>query len=124
MVQSLNTKVTYKVKATSFTGINSYGDILLGDKAFEYYNERNVADYIQIPYKEIDFISASVVFKRKIVRFAIFTKKNGHFTFSSRDNKRTLKQLSNYIPVEKMYKSKSLLEVAKAGICRIIKRER
>lgn len=63
---------------------------MVGDKAFEFYNEKNKEDFIQIPWEEIDYISASVYFNKKIARFAIFTKNNGHFTFSTRDNVKTL----------------------------------
>ena len=38
MVKSMNTKVDLSIKATSFFRITSYGDVLIGDKAFEYYN--------------------------------------------------------------------------------------
>ena len=69
MAQSQNTKVDYVVKASSFLGLNSVGKIMIGDKAFEYYNDRNVEDYIQIPWEEIDYISASVLFNKWIDRF-------------------------------------------------------
>ena len=55
MVKSMNTKVIYTTKANSMTGSigNKHGDIMVGDKAFEFYNHRNPEDYIQIPWKEI-----------------------------------------------------------------------
>ena len=95
MAQSLNTKVDLTIPATSYLGISDYGKVMVGDKAFEFYNEKNVEDYIQIPWDEIDYISASVLFKGKwISRFAIMTKSNGHFTFSSRDNKKLLRAIN------------------------------
>ena len=54
MVQSLNTKVDFTIKATSYLGLANYGKIMIGDKAFEFYNEKNVKDYNQIPWKEVN----------------------------------------------------------------------
>ena len=72
MAQSMNTKVDLVIKATSYQGLNSYGKIMVGDKAFEYYNDRNVNDFIQIPWEEVDYVVASVMFKgKKIPRYAI-----------------------------------------------------
>ena len=86
MVQSLNTKVDLTVKATSYLGLANYGEVMIGDKAFEFYNEKNIRDYIQIPWEEVNCVMASVMFKGKwIPRFAVVTKNNGNFTFSSRD---------------------------------------
>ena len=65
MVQSLNTKVDFTIEATSYLGIASYGKVMVGDKAFEFYNEKNIRDYIQIPWEEVDYIMASVMFKGK-----------------------------------------------------------
>ena len=49
MVQSLNKKVDLTINATSYLGMANYGKVLVGDEAFEYYNDKNVNDYIQIP---------------------------------------------------------------------------
>ena len=86
MAQSINTKVDLVIKATSYQGLNSYGKIMVGDKAFEYYNDRNVNDFIQIPWEEVDYVIASVMFKgKKIPRYAIQTKKNGTYSFASKE---------------------------------------
>ena len=53
MAQSQNTKVEMTIKATSYHSLATYGDVLIGDKAFEFYNERNPEDFIQIPWDEI-----------------------------------------------------------------------
>ena len=42
MVQSMNTKVDYTVAATSYLGMANYGKVMIGDKAFEFYNEKNI----------------------------------------------------------------------------------
>lgn len=116
MAQSQNTKVDLAIKATSFMGLTSYGDCMIGDRAFEFYNERNVEDYIQIPWGEIDHVSASVLFGgRKIARFAIFTKESGTFSFSTRDNKKTLRAMRTYLGDEKLLRSKSFAEIVALG---------
>ena len=61
LVQSLNTKVDMVVKATAFHDLNAYGQIMIGDKGFEFYNQRNVKDFIQIPWEEVDYVIASVI---------------------------------------------------------------
>ena len=57
MVQSLNKKVDLTINATSYLGMANYGKVLVGDEAFEYYNDKNVNDYIQIPWSEVTEIS-------------------------------------------------------------------
>ena len=90
MVQSLNKKVDLTINATSYLGMANYGKVLVGDEAFEYYNDKNVNDYIQIPWSEVTEIMASVMFKRKMdPRFcSCYEKTNGNFIFSTRDNKK------------------------------------
>lgn len=80
MAKSINTKVDLTVDATWFRGIASYGKIMIGDRAFEFYNERNVEDYVQIPWNEVTYVVADVRFGgRYIPRFEIRTKSNGKF---------------------------------------------
>ena len=62
----------------------------------------------------MDYISAEVVGK-KITRFAIFIKQGGHFAFSTRDNKKTLRAVRNYVPEDRMLRSRSFFEVLKYG---------
>ena len=74
MVQSINTKSELVVEGTAFMGMPTYGKIMIGDKGFEFFNEKNVRDFYQIPWNEIDLVIASVIFKGKwIPRFAIKT---------------------------------------------------
>ena len=122
MVQSQNKEVDLSIKARCLNGFTSDGDIMIGDKAFEYYNEKILEDYIQIPYKEISFVSASVLFGKKINRFAIHTKKNGNFIFTSRDNKKVLRALNTYIDSNKLRRSLSFFEVIKRGFKNLIKK--
>ena len=44
MAQSQNTKVELTTPASSFAGLSSYGNVMVGDGAFEYDNEKNVED--------------------------------------------------------------------------------
>ena len=42
MAQSLNTKADYSTEGIAYLGFAEYGKILIGDVAFEFYNDRNV----------------------------------------------------------------------------------
>ena len=53
IAQSQNTKAEFVDKATSFIGMATYGQIMIGDKAFEFYNSKNPKDYIQIPWNDL-----------------------------------------------------------------------
>ena len=116
MVQSQNTKVDYTERGSSLSGLTTYGDVMVGDRAFEFYNERNKEDFIQIPWDEVDYVAAEVLPGKKIARFAIFTKENGHFDFSTRDNKATLRAMREHLPEDLLQRSPSLLDVLKAGV--------
>lgn len=115
MAQSQNSSVDLALKATSFQGLTTYGDVMVGNAAFEFYNERNPEDYIQIPWDQVDYVAAEVLPGKKIARFAIFTKENGHFSFSTRDNKATLRAMRAYIPEDRLQRSSSFADVMKAG---------
>ncbi len=116
MAQSQNSKIDLTIEAKHLQGFTSSGNIIIGDRAFEYYNRRNPNDFIQIPWKEIDLVTAEVIFKNKIPRFAIHTKSNGDFIFSSKDNKLTLRGINKYISDDKLRKSLGFLDFIKAKI--------
>ena len=125
MVQSLNTTVDMTIKATSYLGLSNYGKVMIGDRAFEFYNERNVKDYIQIPWEEVDYVTASVMFGGKwLPRFAIMTKKNGNYTFSTRDNKAVLRAINKYVKSDRLVRSLSFFQVIKRGVTNIFKRKK
>lgn len=115
MAQSQNSSVDLAIKATSFQGLTTYGDVMVGNAAFEFYNERNPEDYIQIPWDQVDYVAAEVLPGKKIARFAIFTKENAHFSFSTRDNKATLRAMRAYVPEDRLQRSPSFADVMKAG---------
>lgn len=114
MAQSLNSKVDLTIKATSFAGLSTNGNVMVGNKAFEFYNERNVEDCIQIPWDTIDRVEASVLFNKSISRFVIFINEKTYFTFSTKDNK-TLRAIREYVPADRMLRS-LLWDVFKRGL--------
>ncbi|GER66781.1 hypothetical protein BpJC7_23470 [Weizmannia acidilactici] len=122
MVQSINTKVDLVTNATSHMGLADYGKIMIGDKGFEFYNDRDARKFIQIPWEEVDYVIASVMFRGKwIPRFAIKTKRNGMFTFSSRDPKKVLRAIREYVDPNHMVKSLSFFQVVKRGLKHLFK---
>ena len=122
MVQSINTKVDLTINATSYLGIAEYGKIMIGDKGFESDNERDARKFVQIPWEEGVYVIASVMFKGKwIPRFAIQTKRNGTYSFSSKKPKMVLKAIREYVEPSHMVKSLSLVDVIKRGIKGIFK---
>ncbi|MCD7807975.1 MAG: DUF956 family protein [Erysipelotrichaceae bacterium] len=122
MVQSQNKTVDMTIKATSLNGLTNYGSIMIGDKAFEFYSDRNEKDYIQIPWGEIKCVYASVYLKGKYIsRFALSTKENGNFTFSTRDNKATLRAINKYIDSDNLVRSLTFFQVLIRGIKHLFK---
>ena len=124
MVQSLNTKVDLTMNATSYLGVAEYGKIMIGDKGFEFYNDRDARKFVQIPWEEVDVVIASVMFKGKwIPRFAIRTKKNGTYSFSAKHPKEVLRAVRKYVDPSHMVRSLSLFDVVKRGVIGIFKRK-
>ncbi|GAA0744707.1 DUF956 family protein [Clostridium oceanicum] len=123
MVQSLNTKVDLVIDATAFTGISNYGKIMIGDKGFEFYNSRDSGKYIQIPWEEVDYVITSVMLKGKwIPRYAIRTKKNGTYTFASKEPKKVLRVVRNYVDENRIVRSLSFFDVLKRSVKSILKK--
>ncbi|ASB89184.1 DUF956 family protein [Bacillus sonorensis] len=124
MVQSINTKVDLVMDATAFTGFTDYGKIMIGDKGFEFYNSRDPRKFIQIPWEEVDYVIASVMFKGKwIPRYAIETKTNGSFSFSSKEPKKVLRAIREYVNPDHMVRSLSFFDVIKRAFKSIGKKK-
>ena len=124
MIQSINTKVDLVMDATSHMGLAEYGKIMIGDKGFEFYNDRDARKFIQIPWEEVDYVIASVMFKGKwIPRYAIRTKRNGMYTFSSKNPKKVLRVIREYVDPSHMVRSLSFFDVVKRGLKSILKKQ-
>ena len=106
MAQSQNSTVDLATPATCLMGLTSHGNVMVGNKAFEYYNERNPEDYIQIPWDEVDYIAAEVLRG---------TKKITRFTFSTRDDKETLRAVRKYVDEDKLVRSPDFIDVTAKG---------
>ncbi|TKW62421.1 MAG: DUF956 family protein [Gemella sp.] len=114
MVMSMNSKVVYTTKANCLTGSigNKYGDVMVGDKAFEFYNQRNTEDYIQIPWTEIDKVRAQMFFRDKYIRgFFIDTKSAGSFNFIVKNSGKCLKEMREFIGNDKIVRNKPILSL-------------
>lgn len=123
MAQSQNSVVDLTIPATSYHGLATYGNVMIGNKAFEFYNEKNPEDFIQIPWEQIDHVAGSVMFGGKwIARFAIMTKNDGDFSFSTKDNKKTLRAMRAHIPEDHLVRSLSFFDVVKRGFLSLFKR--
>ncbi|MEW9675406.1 DUF956 family protein [Lentibacillus sp. L22] len=123
MVQSINTKVDLVIDATSHIRISDYGKIMIGDKGFEFFNNRDARKFIQIPWEEVDYVIASVLFKGKwIPRYAIQTKRNGTYSFSSKDPKKVFRAIREYVDPNHMVQSLSFFDVIKRNFKSIFKR--
>ncbi len=116
MVQSLNAKADLVDEGTWFRGMAVYGKVMVGDKGFEFYNDKNVNDYIQIPWAEVNLVVADVYFRgRYIPRFEFRTQQNGNFIFAARHPKKVLRAISRYIPKNKMRQALTLWGRIKAA---------
>lgn len=121
MVESLNSKADVVEKAVYHHGNGTYGQIMIGNKAFEFYGN-NVNHYLQIPWDDIYQIIASVYVKGKYIpRYAVKTKRGEMYIFSSKDPKKILRACRNYIDADNIVRSLTFFQVLKRNIKRIIK---
>lgn len=123
MVQSINTKAELVIDATSHLGLPEYGKIMIGDKGFEFFNDRDPRKFVQIPWEEVEYVIASIIFKGKwIPRYAIRTKRNGTYTFSSKEPKKVLRTIREYVDSNHMVQSLSFFDVVKRAMRSLFKK--
>ena len=74
MALSLNKTVILNTTGTSYLSFaGKVGKFLVGDQAIEFYSDRNVEDYIQIPWTHIKQIGANVTGHKISRHFEIVT---------------------------------------------------
>ena len=91
MAQSLNKVVDLQTTGTSYLSIQGkVGKFLVGDQALEFYSDRNIEDYIQIPWSSVNQIGANVS-GRKVSRHLKYSQNQENFSFASKDSGKILK---------------------------------
>ena len=106
-------KVSEDKTSDSDDGVKDVEDDKDEDEKLAIDDEKNVRDFIQIPYTEIKMVTASVIFNKKITRFAIHTKTSGDFIFNSPENKAILRALNKYLPDDKLRRSLTVWDYVK-----------
>ncbi|GEK27991.1 DUF956 family protein [Furfurilactobacillus siliginis] len=123
MVESLNSKVELVANATSYMSMSNYGKIMVGDAAFEFYNDRDTTKYVQIPWDEVTYVVAAVVFNgRWIPRFTLQTKHNGSYRFSSRKPKAVLRAIRNHVDPDHVVRALPLHKMIVRDVKNIVNR--
>ena len=111
MAQSLNKVVDLQTTGTSYLSIQGkVGKFLVGDQALEFYSDRNIEDYIQIPWSSVNQIGANVSGRKVSRHFEVFTDQ-GKFLFASKDSGKILKNDKKKIGNEKVVKLPTLLQI-------------
>jgi hypothetical protein len=119
LAQSLNTKVDYTGKAIFYLGFAQYGKIMIGDNAFEFFDDRSVEKNSQFPWASIarveGTVSKSFGGKQQIGRYFSIVLQNGKkVRFSSQEAGTVLKNIRVYLGNEKVVKLPSLATRLKA----------
>ena len=110
MAQSLNKVIDLQTTGTSYLSISGkVGKFLVGDQALEFYADRNVEDYIQIPWSSVNQIGANVSGRRISRHFEVFTDQ-GKFLFASKDSGAILKIAREKIGNDKVVKLPTLIQ--------------
>ena len=86
------------------------GKFLVGDHALEFYSDRNVEDYIQIPWSSINQIGANVSGRKVSRHFEVFTDQ-GKFLFASKDSGKILKIAREKLGNDKVVKLPTLVQI-------------
>ncbi|MFC3932396.1 DUF956 family protein [Streptococcus dentapri] len=123
MAQSINTKVELTTTGVFYLGLDSkVGKFLIGDKALEFYNDKNPEDYIQIPWDFILKIGANVSGRSIGRHFQVFTDQ-GTFLFASKDSGKILKIAREKLGNEKIVRLPTLLQKIGSGIRNIFRKK-
>lgn len=113
MVQSLNSQADFHTKAYVLQGFSQkHGHILIGNQAFEFYNDRNPQDYIQIPWHQIRLVRAQLFLRDRYIRgFTIDTKEGLSVSLVVVNAGQALKVMRNYIGPEKIVRQEPVISL-------------
>ena len=112
MVESLNTRADLAVDAIAYLGLPKYGKIMIGDNALEFFNNRNVADTMQFPWKSIKNVEGWVSRRGKVDKYFYIVLPNGHkIRFSSAETGKILKLIREQIGNDRVVRRKTLPDV-------------
>ncbi|QSE76404.1 DUF956 family protein [Lactococcus taiwanensis] len=114
MAQSLNTKADFSTEGIAYLGFAEYGKILIGDVAFEFYNDRNVEKNMTFPWSSILRVEGDVTktLKGQVKvgrQFSIVLQNGSKVRFSSKESGTVLRWMRDYLGNEKVVKSPSFL---------------
>lgn len=105
---------------TVFVMRHRRNSIMVGDKGFEFYNTKRVEDCIQIPWDEMEYVIASVLFQGKYIpRIAIRTRQGAIFSFAARHPKILLQAVRPYVDDGHMVRSLGFFDVLKRSVCSV-----
>ena len=115
MAQLLNTKVDFTTSAIAYLGFAEYGKIMIGDRAFEFFNDANVEKNMQFPWASIKRVEGDVSLSRKgkvkIGRqFIIVFRNEQRVRFATKDSGTVLKYIRQYIGNEKVVRQKGFFD--------------
>lgn len=111
MAQSLNTRSDFATEAIVYLGFAEYGKIMLGDNAFEFFNDKNVNKNIQFPWHTILRVEGDVSKSGKIGRhFAVVLQNGSKVRFSAKESGTVLKWMREYLGNEKVVKAPSFFK--------------
>ena len=115
MAQSLNTKVDFTTAGIAYLGFTEYGKIMIGDRAFEFFNDTNVEKNMQFPWASIKRVEGDVSVSKngkvKIGRqFIIVFRNEQKVRFAAKESGTVLKYIRQYIGNEKVVRQKGFFD--------------
>lgn len=114
MAQSLNTRSDFATEAIAYLGFVEYGKIMVGDVAFEFFNDKNVEKNMQFPWTSIKKIEGDVSKNGKIGRqFIVVFHNNSRVRFSSKNAGTILKWARHYLGNDKIVRTASFMDTVK-----------
>ncbi|CAM3139312.1 DUF956 family protein [Lactococcus hircilactis] len=105
MVESLNTVHDHVVDAVFISGFAKYGQIMVGDRAFEFFKNGNPNDHFAFRWSEIEKIEVEVHGEKVGRFFALILENHQKLRFSSNQTGPLMRVIRDRIGNEKIIKA-------------------